>query len=553
MSEMKHYKVHRPAAKPPAEKKEQSLSARAIRYLAGFLALMVLFTLLSRAADEMTIPRVPVIYPTKGTIDRTLTAYGKVEELSAQAVTTEQGLRVAEIAVKAGAVVEAGDPLFTLDTDDIQAKLDEAREALERMDMDISDRASQEDLNAQDRAKALERANQDYAAAKTSADRAVERAAKALSDAKAKLSAAAPPTGDRAALEAASIQAKEQIVATGDELARLQQKVEDEVAKAREEAQELGEDPDQREAQVRESWQSGLNEAAEKLASAQTAQSDADSALASYDQAIQAYAALRDSVDMAQDSYDQAVESRNNTLRAASRQIEDAQRPQAQDSSGEKAMMDREHQAQQVSRLEDLLKNGGVVSAPCAATVTGVSVTVGLPTPDGTAILLAGDDNAGVFTAQFPAEQEKYLSPGDEAAIKLGNGKLPLEGLKLETVAQNAADPNLLDVTVRVPEGTLTVGTAGELEVRRKSQIYECRVPLSALHGQEDEYFLLIARENAGFLGPELTAARLDVTVLEKNETMAAIQPVEFKRGQGFLGAGEKSVSAGDRVRLEVP
>lgn len=551
--QMRHYRVRRPEPKPAGEKQKDNLSVRAIRCLGGFLLLMVLFTLLSRAADELTIPRVSLAYPSEGTIDRTLTAYGKVEEMSAQAVTTEPGLRVAGVAVKAGAVVETGDPLFTLDTADIEEKLAEAKDVLARQDMDLSDRASQEELSGQDRARALERASQDYAAAQTSADREVERTAKALEKAKAELNAAPTPMDDRAALESACAQAGEKVKAAEEALARIQQEMEDEIAKARREAEEAGEDPDQREEQVREEYLPALDEASAAAEAAQEEKSKADGALAAYTEAAAHIKALQDSVDMAQENYDRAVESRNNALRSASRQIEDAQRPQAQDSSRKKAEMDRERQAQQVARLEELLSAGGVVRAPGAGTVTGVSLTVGMTTPDGTAVLLAGEANGGIFTAQFSSEQEKYLSPGDEAVIKLGGGRASVEGLVLETVAPNPGDPTLLDVTVRPPEGSLAIGTAAELEVRRRSQEYPCRVPLSALHEDNGAFYLLVVREQAGLLGTQTTAARLDVTVLEKNETMAAIQPGALDRGQGFLAASGKTVSAGDRIRLEVP
>lgn len=551
--QMRHYRAHRPAPQPAAGKEKASLSARAVRYLGGFLALMVLFTLLSRAADGLTIPLVSLSYPSRGTIDRTLTGFGKMEELSAQAVVTEPGLRVAGIAVKPGSAVEKGTALFTLDTADLEEKLASAREVLQRLDMDLQDRASQESLSAQDRQRALARANEDYAAAKASADREVEQAAKALDEAKAKLNAAAPPVGELSALESACDQAAKDLRLAEEELAQLQKELEEKIAQARREAEEAQEDPDQRESQVRNEYQPKLEEAGMKVDAVRQAKAEADAALAAYTEAAGQLQVLRDSVDAAQQNYDRAVESRDNALRSAGRQVEDAQRPQAQDSSGKKAEMDRERQAQQVARLEELLRAGGIVQAPCSGTVTGVNVSVGMSTPDGTALLLAGEENGGVFTAQFSAEMEKYLSPGDEAVIKLGSGRMPIEGLKLEAVTVSTADSTLLDVTVRPPEGALAIGTAAELEVRRKSEEYACRVPLSALHEDNGVYFLLVTREKAGILGTEITAARLDVTVLEKNETMAAIEPGDLDQGQGFLAASGKPVNVGDRIRLEAP
>ncbi len=568
--EMRHLRVNRPQPQPAGRERGASLSSRAIRGLGGFLLLMVLFTLLSRAADELTIPRATLGKPSEGRIDRVIKGYGKVEELSAQAVTTQSGIRVAGIGVKPGAVVEAGTPLFTLDTADLEEKLNAAREALARQDMDLGDRASQESLAAQERAKALERANQDYAAAQTSADREVERAAKSLEQAKAKLNAASPPQGDLNALESACMQAAAALKAAEEELARLEKEIEEKVAQVRlgtgnaeavskptddTQVQPAGdgelETPDQREAQVRAEYQPALDAAKAKVESARQAKNEADAALAAYQEGVAGIQMLRDSVEAAQLAYDQAVEARNNTLRSAARQIEDAQRPQAQDSTGRKAQMDRERQALQVSRLEALLQASGIVRAPAAGTVTGISVTVGAPTPEGTAMLLAGEANGGVFTAQISSEQAKYISSGDEAIIKPGGGRDPLEELTVEAVAPSAVDTSLLDVTVQLPEGALAIGTAGELEVRRRSQEYPCRVPLSALHEENGGYYLLVTQEKAGLLGTEITAARQDVTVIEKNDTYAAIESGALDWGQGFLATSSKPVSVGDRIRLE--
>lgn len=570
--EMRHLRTNRPrpSRQPEQREKRASLSSRALRGLGGFLALMALFTLLSRAADELTIPRVTLAAPGEGSIDRTMKGYGKVEELSAQAVTTQPGIRVAGIGVKPGAAVEQGDPLFTLDMADLEEKLGAAREALDRQDMDMEDRASQESLAAQDRAKALERANQDYAAAQASADREVERGKKALDQAKAKLNAAPPPVGDLAALEAACAQASAALKAAEEELARLENEIEEKVREARQNADASPEEPDssnlqvqpagdgepetpdQREARVRAEYQPALDAAKEKVEAARQAKAEAEAALAAYQENAAEAQMLRDAVDAAQQSYDQAVESRNNVLRSAARQIEDAQRPQAQDSSRKKAQMDRDRQALQVSRLESLIGENGIVRSPAAGTVTGLYLTVGAATPEGAAVLLAGEGNGSVFTAQVSADQEKYLSPGDEAVIKPGGGREPLEELVVESVVPNPGDVSLLDVTVRLPEGALAIGTAGELEVRRKSQDYPCRVPLSALHEENGAYFLLVTKEKAGLLGTELCAARLDVAVLEKNETYAAIEQGALDWGQKFLAGSTKPVSAGDRIRLEV-
>lgn len=536
-------------------KKSPGRPARALRGLAGFLLLMLLFTLLSRAADQLTIPRAVLGTVQRRSIERKVKAFGKAEELSAQAVDCLPGLRVAGIAVKPGARVARNEPLITLDRADVEEKLAEARKELERMDMDLQDQTGRAQLAAQDQATAVARANQDYAAAEEAGDRAVAQAAQALEDARAKLNAATPaPTPDPAPLEEAVRQAEEALSAAREEVLRLEQALGEAVALARAQAEENGGDPDEAEAEVRAQYQPERERAQEAGDRAERELSAAREALEQAKTPRDPTEELRQAAAQAQQAYDQAVESREAALRQAARAVEDANRPAAPDSTAQKARLDRDEQARLVSRLEALLDSGCVVRSPAEGVVTGVQTQVGAPTPQGTALLLAVSGGETVFTAQAAAEQEKYLSPGDPVTLDPGGGQEPITGLTLDAVAKNGGDPSLLDLTVRLPPGTLEPGATAELTSVRQSREYPACVPLSALH--EDGaggYYLLAPREADTILGRELTAARLSVEVLEKNETYAALDESALSTGEKFISYADKALVPGDRIRLEEP
>ncbi|WP_322173587.1 HlyD family efflux transporter periplasmic adaptor subunit [Acutalibacter caecimuris] len=537
-------------------KKAASLRAKALRWLAGFLLLMFLFTILSRAADELTIPRVTLETASQRSIDRTITAYGKAGELSARAVTTCPGIRVAGVAVKTGGKVEKNAPLFTLEQADLEEKLAAAKQELEKMDMDLRDRAGREELDSQARATALIRAQQDYAAAEQSANKEVERAIQALERAKAALETYVPPVLiDLTPLEA-TLKAEQEALKTleGQEQA-LQQELEQAVAQARQEATESGGDADAAEQAVRAGYQPMLAEVAAKAEAARQAEQAAARALeeakAQNEQADNT-SLLQQGVETAQQDYDRAVENRETALRLARRTVEDAQRPDAPDSTGDKERLAREIQAEQVQQLAELLESGGVIRAPESGTVTALLVEPGQPVPEGTAVLLADSSGGAVFTAQVPAEQEKYLSSGDAVTLKQGDGREPITGLTVDGVGKNAADPTLLDVTVRLPAGTLEIGQTAEMVCVRKSRQYPTCVPLSVLHEENGRYYLLVPQTVQTVLGQETTAARLDVTVQEKNESYAALTDNALAYGQKYLAFSSKPVKAGDRIRQEV-
>ena len=97
--------------------------SRLIRITAAFFAVMLCFTILSRAADQAGIAAVQVQKPESRMILHTVTAAGKVVQNREVAIVTEPDERVVEIAVEKGQKVAKGDLLFTIDTELLQEKI----------------------------------------------------------------------------------------------------------------------------------------------------------------------------------------------------------------------------------------------------------------------------------------------------------------------------------------------------------------------------------------------------------------------------------------------
>lgn len=527
--------------------KAATLRGKALRWLAGFLALMAMLTVLSRVADELTIPQVTMGQPRARTIDMKITGYGRVEEVSARAVTAYAGLTVSGVAVKDGSYVEQGAPLFTLDEADVETKLEAARKELEQLDMDIRDMEGRDALNQKDKATAVSRAGQDYEAAKKAADKEVARAAKALEDAQRALDSYLPPVAaDTAALELELREAEGAELRAREALDALEAELKLAIENARAES----DDPDAAETEVRGEYQSGLDTAGQALGDAEAARLRAEEKLAEANQQgslPDQTASLKQSVELARENYERALDSRDSSLRQASRALEDAQRPSAPDSSGEKLKMRRDEQAAEVERLDGILSSGCTVRAPESGTVTGVYVFAGSPTPSGAALLMAGDSGSALFTAQVGDYWEKYISPGDPVILKPSGDKDEITGLQVESAAHSGIE-GLLDVTVRLPEGTLPVGASAELTCIRRSEEYPSCVPLTALHSENDKFYLLVPETTQTILGPQTIARRLEVEVIEKNDTYAALDGV-FGHNQRFLLYSSKPVNPGDRIR----
>lgn len=93
---------------------------RVFAVFGGFLAVMLVFTVLSRAVSGASMAKVETVRIKTGTIDHKVTGSGKVEAGKEVAVYTGQGQRVKEICVQEGQSVEEGELLFTIDLEELE-------------------------------------------------------------------------------------------------------------------------------------------------------------------------------------------------------------------------------------------------------------------------------------------------------------------------------------------------------------------------------------------------------------------------------------------------
>ena len=158
--------------------------SRLIRITAAFFAVMLCFTILSRAADQAGIAAVQVQKPESRMILHTVTAAGKVVQNRVVAIVTEPDERVVEIAVEKGQKVEKGDLLFTIDTELLQEKILNQRQEIEKQKLQLGDAGSQQDVRAAQKANDQASASEQYSLSTKKAQVQVSRAKRDLDAAK---------------------------------------------------------------------------------------------------------------------------------------------------------------------------------------------------------------------------------------------------------------------------------------------------------------------------------------------------------------------------------
>lgn len=526
--------------------------------LGFFFGGMVLFTLLSRAAYQRGTAVVQTAAPARGTIDHTVRLNGKTTQNQEIAVTTQPGLRIGAVLASEGQQVKAGDVLFRLDMDYLEEKIETQDQELRKQQLSVQDAWSQSSAQARRRDTAKAQAEENYNAAVSGAElardqaqNAVAQAQKALDDYYAGVSGDAEK---KAALERAAQEAEEKLTQAQDDLDALLQERQNAVTEAITQA-DTGEEPlsqaekDAIAAQIEADFAPRVQTAQEVLAQAQSEKDRTRQELADFTPgAQQSEQALLDDLEKAEAAYAQAQTDLENTARAYGQALETAFLPESTGSSAQIGQITYAQMLLQLQKLEALQNADGEILAPVDGVVTASYVRTGQLTTETTAFLLADSSQGWRFTAEVTQEQSKYIGTGDQVTLRLeSSGK---EYKELPVIAFSAKE-NGGTLTVDLPAADIPLGAGMELHFTRRSQAYACCVPLSALHmdAQNRAYVLTLETVNT-VLGTQTKAAKVMVTVLDKNEKTAALEEGGLADKQIIVSA-DRAVDSGSRVRAE--
>ncbi len=533
----------------------------------GFLAVMLVFTILSRAVSGASMAKVETVRISAGTIEHKVRGSGKVEAGKEIAVYTENGQRVKEICVQEGQSVEKGDTLFLVEMEDLEEQILAAQQELEKMKLQNQDAQSARSAEEQNRANAKNRAAEDYNQAISEGNSAVADAKAVWDQAEAELQtflAAGPPTPTPAP---SPVNNPEEPGQTGDN-----QKPQSEQEGQVENNNEAGADgkPQSEETDKKESQSGKTNPRSEQMnkkeeqpkASEQTGkreeqpkatdpQSEPNSETGTDPQAEweTQKAALEQAVTEARTAYEAAVSARTESVKSAARALEDASMQPATDSTARQGEISRQQQELTLNKLLALKEAEGKITAPVRGMVTQIAITTGDFTTNGTAIRLADTSEGSRLVATVDKSHEKYVSKGSPVNISVSGSKEEITDYTVANVAENEEDNTLLDVTIELPEGVLEAGTSAEIEIVQKSKNYSTVLPIQALHEEQNVYYVFIVQEEEGVMGTELVAKRYEVEVADKNSTSAALAEGMLTGDQEIISSSSRVIEDGSRVR----
>lgn len=540
--------------------KKSSLQVKAVKALAGFLILMFLLTILSRAADSLTIAKVTASAATGGVISHNIEVDGNITPNKDIAISTSANIKIASVEATEGKTVKKGDLLIQLDTADLKKKLLKAQKELQVAKATASDKKANEAIAADTKSKSLQRTYEDYNQTVADANDSVSKAESDMNEAwnaynTYKNSNSNSGETDTTVSDSLEKTVEEKQLAYDKAVANLdgvEKVIEEEIKKAESGNSTLTQEAKQKiREQVNASLMQDANTAKDALTEAENALSayneqQNNSSSASYDEQLKT---LYDDYKAKEEAYNEAVKQRQSTIQSANRTLEDAKAPENVDTATAlTANDDLEEKQLAVDELQKVMDVNGKITAPSDGLITKVNVTTGETTTEDTAIRIS-DQSAGYkFTATLDKASAKYLSKDDKVTLDLGNGTT-VEGLTVQSIDVSAEDKNSYELTVSIPAKVKKLGSIATLKVEKASKKYDTCVPLGALHSDGDKYYVYVINEKDTILGTETAVDKVQVDILDKNNEQAAIEG-SFSWGQQFVLTSSKTLRNGDRVRL---
>lgn len=550
----------------------KSLRQRAFFMLTIFLVMMMAFTVISRAADSVTVAQVDVEKISAKAIEHTVEGDGTVKENLERAISTEPGIMVETLFAVQGRQVEEGELLMQLRMEDIEEQIENLTAEIKKLEFNNQDLDSKKKAEQQKKSVQAQRAMEDYERAETEGGKRVAQAQAALAEAEEKLDEfyqtqqeeSGGEDGDVSTLQQLCREREEELSEMQSRIDTLLKKTEEEISEeirlAEEEKGPLTEAEkgeirtrvEQENARELTDAQQGFQEASQALLEAQNALSEAENSIkaAGEQSAKEKEAQLLADIEAKRQALEEAVKAKEDGEIQAGRALEDAGAAEGTDSTEKINNLDLDAKKKSLEKLEKLKEDQGQILSPVKGVVTELKVSAGDNTPD-TAIMTLADLSSGCrFVMQIDKSLEKYIARKDPVRLSPADGQKDIENLEVESITPDGEDKTKLNVTVLLPADTLEIGAAAKMTSMRKEKVQDTCIPVEALHMENSKYYVLVAEEKETVLGTELTAARKDVVVKDKNSTYAALEGSNLLPDDRIITGSDRNIGAGSRIRL---
>ena len=481
--------------------------AKLIRILAGFFALMLLFTFLSRAADSVNVAQVEIKTVQNQVITHEVTGTGKVLGTRERAVFTQEGQKVQQVYVQEGQTVKKGDILLKFSEKYLEKTIKEKQDSIKVLQGKIDDLISAQSVNQQKKNNDLSSAQENYNSAVSSGNYSVQTAQ--------------------------------------NEAAIARQRLLDYYAQRDAQKDNV---PDEDKFSDSSEFDDPVNTDNTGNA-ADPGNNTSDNTNNSDGQDNSQEQTLIDDVRAKEQAVNDAMISRSKDVQSAGQAVRDAQIGDASDSTLENTQTELETAQKELEILQKVLARKGKVKAPCDGVIKSLNAVTGSLTGAEAAIVLYETKGTFRFQTDVSKDDLKYIKTGQTATLK-GADDNEIENAEIESVKEDSNNEDQYILSITVPKGTLSIGDTAEFTISQDAGPFNACVPLSALYEENGRYYVYVTDTQNTVLGDVMIARKTYINVKDKNTSTAALDDGSLSSDQKIVISTDREISNGSRIRL---
>lgn len=252
-------------------------------------------------------------------------------------------------------------------------------------------------------------------------------------------------------------------------------------------------------------------------------------------------------VEDAKKALEDAKSQQTQQKKSAKRAIEDAGETDAVDHSVEINNVSIAEKQRALAQIQKAKEQKGKIVAQTNATVSKILLTAGDRTAETAAFLLADLSEGARFTTQISKEDAKYVVVGDAVTLKVSDKSYE----DMTVLSTETNEDSSVSVTVYVPKKTIPIGTHASMEIEQTSEKYATTLPLSAIHAEQNKYFVYVLEKEDTVLGEETVARKVNVSIVEKNGEYAALSDGSLSEDDSAIVESDTMLANGEKVRLK--
>ena len=248
-----------------------------------------------------------------------------------------------------------------------------------------------------------------------------------------------------------------------------------------------------------------------------------------------------------------AVEDAESSLNLAVRQKEkqDAKNEELfKKNENEKKRMELELQLKrnEYKNIEELNIVGNIVYAEEGGIIDEIYVREGEKTTGGEVMSIINTSTDYIFAGKTDKEKAKYIKSGDTVSLKLSGKAIPINNAEIKSISPEPESDNV-KITAVLPENSnISHGMSATIKHVYSTDEYSKTIPIEALRSDMVQDYVLVIVEKNTVMGKEKIAYRINVEVVDKNDTSAAI---DFIGSEEIIIKSSKPISEAERVRVE--